>query len=176
METVSSSRAPAFRGAFFLLSVRALPFLLSLLLTVGACRDTKSTAVSPPVAPPPAPAVIRFERTPCMGECPAFVAEISADGALRYTGRRFSPKEGEVTSRLSADAVATIRATARAMQFATLPEDAYGHGMMDAPAAILTIDGHTVKCTGGECPEELKSLHRYLDRELKTALGIAGEQ
>lgn len=108
-----------------------------------------------------------------MGECPAYVAEISADGTLRYTGRKSAPKEGEATGRLAADAVATIRAEARAMKFATMPEDEYGHGMMDAPAAILTIDGHTVKCTGGECPEDLKTLHRYLDRVVSTALGVA---
>lgn len=119
--------------------------------------------------------VIHFERTPCMGRCPSFAADITADGKGHYKGGAFAWKEGEADFQLKADVVGTVRAEAKEMSFAQMPEDEYGRGMMDAPSAILTIDGHTVKCTGGECPEALKNLHRYLDAEIQRALGVGPE-
>ncbi len=133
-------------------------------------KDTKSAATTSAAAQA-APAIIRFERTPCMGQCPTYTAEITADGTLRYTGRKFAPKEGDTTARVAPDFIAAVRAAAKEMRFDLMPSDKYGHGMMDAPSAILTIDGHTVTCVGGECPPELKRLHNYVDREVTTALG-----
>ena len=146
----------------------------SALLLASGCHTSKPAGTGP--ATTAAPVVVRFERTPCMGTCPAFVAEITADGTLRYSGHKFAPKQGDTTARVSAEVVRNIKAEAAAMRFHLMPADEYGHGMMDAPSAILTIDGHVVTCIGGECPPDLNHLHRYLDREIKTALGLEEEQ
>jgi Domain of unknown function (DUF6438) len=156
--------------------MRAFLLLCSVaaLLSTASCHraktatDPTATASTAPTATPP---LIRFERTPCFGRCPQFVAEISADGALRYEGGANAPKDGKLTGKLNPDVVKAILDQAEEMGFAKYPEDEFGKGMMDAPSAILTIRGHQVKCTGGECPPDLKGLHRYLDQEILRALG-----
>ncbi len=154
--------------------------VIAALLTSSGCHHAKTAAVADPsatasTAPTAAPPLIRFERTPCMGRCPQFVAEISADGTLRYEGKANAPKEGKLTGKITPDVVKMILSQVDEMGFAKYPEDEFGKGMMDAPSAILTIQGHKVSCTGGECPPDLKALHRYLDQEINRALGIGVE-
>ena len=105
-----------------------------------------------------------------MGFCPTFVAEIAADGTLRYHPGPNAPYPRDTTVRVAPDVVKNIQTEAAAMHFAQLPADEYGHGMMDAPSLIVTIGGHRVTSIGGEGPPALKSLHRYLDQQIKSAL------
>ena len=160
---------------FFLLPIVVLTL-------VGACQHTRQAAAggaatAPATAasaatPTQAPAVIRFERTPCMGFCPTFVAELTTDGILRYHTGPNAPYPRDTTAQVAPDVVRNIQTEAAAMRFAQLPADEYGHGMMDAPSLILTINGHRVTSIGGEGPDALKSLHRYLDQQIKEALGL----
>lgn len=141
-----------------------------------------------PTAPAPAQAVeeestysLRFERTPCMGKCPAYALTIESDGRARYVGQAYAPLEGEKALVFPNDVLRTAEKLLTTMQFEQMPEDEYGHGMMDAPAAIVTwrlASGElkTVRCTGGECPDQLLDLHRYLDAETRRALGVEGEE
>lgn len=118
--------------------------------------------------------MIRFERTPCMGKCPAFSAEIRPDGSFTYQGGPNAPQEGAAQGKMSKDAVANALSQAREMSFAKLPADEYGKGMTDAPSAILTVvergQAHTVTCVGGECPAQLKELHAFLDEQIRRGL------
>ena len=179
-------------------SILALTFPLLLTCGLGGCthaaRPTNAPSVSPsasttpPAKPAPtAPAApveptyaVRFERTPCMGKCPTFVLEVEPDGKAHYVGGAFSPLEGEKELEVARDFFPTVGQLAKQMKFAEMPEDEYGHGMMDAPSAIVTLrqetgELKTVKCTGMECPPELLALHKYLDRQVRTALGVEEE-
>ncbi len=108
-----------------------------------------------------------------MGKCPSFVLRVEADGKAHYLGRRFAHYDGEKQLQLAPDVLATVEQLAKQMNFDVLPEDEFGHGMMDAPSAIVTLRREygvrSVRCTGRECPQELLDLHRYLDRVLAEA-------
>lgn len=121
---------------------------------------------------------LRYERTPCMGNCPVYVAEIDARNRLTFTGGRFAPREGVVKVTLPAEVLNTAREVAAEVKFETLPPDEYGHGMMDAPSEILSLrrpDGttHTVTSVGGEGPPDLMRLFRYLDTQITEAVKAA---
>lgn len=178
--------------------MRFLSLLLPLLLTGSLTNCTRpaspakstttaATASSPATTQPPSPAApaestyaIRFERTPCMGKCPTFTLEIEPDGHARYEGRTYAPLEGEKELVFKREVLSNVEQLAKKMKFDQMPEDEYGHGMMDAPSAIVSLrqpsgELKTVKCTGMECPPELLALHKYLDRELRAALGVEEE-
>lgn len=48
-----------------------------------------------PATPDPSTALIRLERSGCMGSCPVYQIEIRGDGSVRYVGREFVVVPGE---------------------------------------------------------------------------------
>jgi Domain of unknown function (DUF6438) len=73
-------------------------FLALLALGLAACANPPVTGTTPdrPAQPEAAsgPTAITFEAGPCYGFCPDFSVTVSADGAVRYEGRRFTQRQG----------------------------------------------------------------------------------
>ncbi|GAB3312412.1 DUF6438 domain-containing protein [Hymenobacter humi] len=83
-------------------------------------------------------AVLTFERTPCMGRCPAYVMQIFADGRVAYEGRGAVPVLGAKELKLPVATVAEILHTAREAHFEQF-EDRYSQGTSDLPSTVITI-------------------------------------
>jgi len=81
-----------------------------LLLSIVACSQG-----GPGCAPAPAALsereLLRFERTVCFGECPAYKLDLFEDGRLQYTGRVAVAVPGPAEVRVAAPAMAKIRSS-----------------------------------------------------------------
>ena len=98
-----------------------------------ACR-----AKAPAGTAATAVALIRFERTACMGPCPVDVLTIYADGQMRYEGRKEPPRLGAYAGHLSApERTALIKEfeDAHFFDFAA----AYTSQALDLPTYYLTF-------------------------------------
>ncbi|WP_400193960.1 DUF6438 domain-containing protein [Hymenobacter sp. B81] len=117
--------------------------------------------------------VIVFKKTPCLGPCPHFEAQIWANGRVRYVGYRNAPKEGTLELTLPASTVAEILRQADEVRFRKL-QDQYLSGATDMPSTFLTIaqpglPSKTVQVEQG-APDALMSLLTFVDNEINTAV------
>ena len=94
----------------------------------------------------PKPLLLRLERTPCFGSCPAYSVDVDTDGAVRFEGELHVATD-MASGHLDPLAIAALRAAIERSQFWTTPEKCCDcPDWTDAPGARLTIgDGHPPK-------------------------------
>lgn len=131
-----------------------------------------------PVAEPQAEPSIVFTKTPCLGTCPHYTATIYPDGRVSYEGFRYAPVAGKREIRISLSTLNTILAQAREINFADL-KGRYTDGATDLPATTVTIKqangpARKVSVESGE-PAELKSLFRYIEKQITDGLGVTAD-
>ena len=113
-------------------------------LTLGGCRETKDTAMEVQV-------VVGLQRTPCFGQCPVYELSVLNTGEATLNVGRFATKPLVVlwrkdctVRRWTSACGAWWRIWPRDMGFDTLQSRYDDPMVMDLPANIITIDGHTV--------------------------------
>jgi hypothetical protein len=125
-------------------------------------------------AMPPAPVLI-YQRTPCNGRCPVYMANIFADGRVEYDGQRHVPLLGKHTLSLPPATVAAMLAEAKRINFDKLAESYMGN-TSDLPATIITVHPagqppHAVYASEG-VPASLQGYITYLNGRLDPLAGI----
>ena len=131
----------------------------------------------------PADAMIRLQRTHCLGACPIYTVTIDAHGVVTYDGERFVRVIGHQTAQIAPSVVATLLASADRIRFFDM-RDAYRDienadgsrtSVTDLPTQIVTItvSGRTKRVedyVGG--PEVLTQLEREIDEAARTTRWI----
>jgi hypothetical protein len=119
-------------------------------------------------------AIIRLQRTSCLGPCPIYTVTIDARGTVTYEGERFVRVIGRHTAQIDPSAVLTLLARAEQIRFGDL-RDAYRvienpDGTMtmvtDLPTKIVTIaiDGRTKRVEDYVgAPDSLAQFEREID-------------
>ena len=123
--------------------------------------------------------VVRLERSACYGVCPAYVVEVSADGAVAYEGQGFVAVRGRASSRVSAASVAALVARFESAGFFRLDwDDPCDRLSTDSPTSTLTFVRSGRKRTiadyhGNGCmPPVLRELEDEVDRLAGTAAWV----
>jgi Domain of unknown function (DUF6438) len=72
-------------------------------------QGSPSQATTRKSSRPAARTILRFERTPCYGSCPAYAVEVDADGAIRYHGKAHVLVKGQRSARATAKDLERLR-------------------------------------------------------------------
>lgn len=123
--------------------------------------------------------VLTFERTVCMGMCPAYKAEVYADGKVEYNGGLHVPVLGKKTFELPTGLVIDMLDRAQNVGFSQLKEQ-YSMGITDVPSTIIAVrqpDGQlkTVQIEGTP-PTELQGFVNYLRNEFDQLAGLTADR
>ena len=113
-------------------------------LTLGGCRETKDTAREVQV-------VVGLQRTPWFGQCPVYELSVLNTGEATLNVGRFcdqafgrSLAKGLHRAQVDVGMWRMVADLATDMGFDTLQTRYDDPKVMDLPANIITIDGHTV--------------------------------
>lgn len=151
-----------------------LVFVLFSLFFAHACTNGKeassgeSNAVEETMADKSL--LLKFERTACLGQCPAFRVTIMNDGSATYEGMTFAPREGLYKSTFSKEVVKEIISEAERIGYWDFKEK-YDAPVTDIPSTIYEIhhadQQHRVVARVGT-PAELKAYGKYLDKVIES--------
>ena len=113
-------------------------------LLLGGCRETKDTAMQVQV-------LVGLQRTPCFGQCPVYELSVLNTGEATLNVGRFcdqafgrSLAQGLHRAQVDVGMWRMVANLASDMGFDTLQTRYDDPKVMDLPANIITIDGHTV--------------------------------
>ena len=127
------------------LAVAALPFACVETPPPVVASTASSSANIAPEAPPragadasPDGAVIRLERTACLGTCPVYTVEVHGDGEVIYEGTAFVGVKGRETKRISAKDARALFTLAEDGAFFQMA-DRYELFITDNPSAVVTV-------------------------------------
>jgi hypothetical protein len=154
--------------------MKTLLWLLALSLALPACAQRKvprkamaATQAARPVQD--TQPVLVFQRTPCFGTCPAYIANVFADGRVEYDGQRAVALLGKHTLHLPVATVQEMLAEAQRIGFADL-EERYSRNTSDLPGTIITVHpvGQAAKAVLAEegIPTNLQLYINYLKGKL----------
>ena len=122
----------------------------------------------------PPDALIRLQRTSCLGPCPVYTVTIDARGTVTFEGERFVRVIGRQTTQISTSTVATLLARAEMIRFFEM-RDAYrvvenpdGSVLVvtDLPTTIVTVtvNGRTKRVEDYvAAPDSLAEFEREID-------------
>jgi hypothetical protein len=149
-------------------------------LVLASCVSTPSAGDPPQRTAPDVgtagPVLAALYRGPCLGRCPEYQVEVSADGTVRFRGERNVAQPGESFGKLSAEqlvALDRLFTDARFTDFA----GRYEHlDTTDLPLVIVAWKGKVVRHAHGDsgAPPELTKLEDDLDVLLGTAEWVTG--
>ncbi len=113
---------------------------------------------------------VQLTRTPCFGTCPWYTLVLSADGNMRYEGKKFVKNEGDYRGNISknhSDEIKEIFEFINGLKVDTFQER-YDAGVTDLPGLKMLFvnkKGKPVKeiMMVGVEPESLKVLAKKLD-------------
>jgi hypothetical protein len=115
--------------------------------------------------------LVRLERTPCFGTCPAYVVEVDLDGTVRYEGRRHVVTLGAAVGKVGPEGLQSLREAFRLARFRELPRHCCDcFDVTDQPGATTTlVDGRWPKTIVDyrgcrKAPDSLRSLEDEIDR------------
>ncbi|MDC0600023.1 DUF6438 domain-containing protein [Flavobacteriales bacterium] len=87
---------------------------------------------------------LRFERTMCFGQCPAFTLEVQLDGTASFKGRAHIKPLGEHQAQWSPSDLELLAQTAAEIRLHRWAGTYDNPMVMDLPATKLTLGKHTV--------------------------------
>ena len=138
--------------------IKAQHFLILLAFLVVSCKSSQQSKSE--ILP-----IITYEKTTCMGTCPAFVFKAYPDGKVTYTGKDFVEFKGEYSASLSKEELANLKNVfdkGGYFEFANV----YSASVMDLPTTFLYYDNgkQNAKITDYYgAPESLKKLEQDLE-------------
>lgn len=110
---------------------------------------------------------IDFERSSCLGACPAYTLNISGDGSVKYVGIINVPHIGSLSYTIPPAVVRKLTKLFYRKAFFSLCRD-YSVSWTDLPGTSTSIEiggtEWTVEDYGGVGPKQLKSLNASIDR------------
>jgi hypothetical protein len=142
--------------------IRAQHFLIILVFVVLGCKSSQQSKSE--MYP-----IIIFEKTTCLGTCPAYVFKAYPDGSVTYTGKEFVELKGEHNSSISKEILANLKklfAEADYFNFANV----YAASVKDLPTTYLYYDNgqQNAKVTDYYgAPESLKKLESDIEAIIK---------
>ncbi|MEO0473992.1 MAG: DUF6438 domain-containing protein [Bacteroidota bacterium] len=88
---------------------------------------------------------LEIRRSPCMGTCPYFSLQLTADGMVTYTGKAHVANIGRFQKQISAEKRVQIRQELQQSGFWEWPTEYDNGGLLDAPTTVLaaTENGKT---------------------------------
>ena len=113
--------------------------------------------------------LLHFQKTTCLGSCPAYQAHIATDGQVIFIGFAHVPTTDSLFFQLSAIQLDSLKTEIDALNYTTL-QDLYPTQWSDMPSTHTTFykDGKEVKHVkhreGG--PETLRNFQNWLDKIL----------
>jgi hypothetical protein len=135
---------------------------------------TKKAPAKPAVAAAP---LLTFQRSVCMGPCPAYVVRLFADGRVAYEGQLNVPVLGRKEFKLTPSNLKELLRIAEEARFAQL-KDEYAAGVTDVPSTIVALrqaDGQlktVVVESGAPIPDQLQDLVSYLRNQFDPLAGL----
>jgi hypothetical protein len=136
----------------------------------------KTTAQAKPAVE--AKPVLTFQRTACYGDCPAYAAQVFADGRVAYEGHLHVPVQGQKEFKLPTATLDELLRTAQAVDFARLQER-YSTGATDMPSTLvgLQMPGGQLKTVTveGDAPLELTNFIYYLRTVFDPLAGVGNK-
>jgi len=119
--------------------------------------------------------VIVFKRTVCYGRCPAYTANIYADGRVEYEGQQHVGVLGKKEFTLPITTVAEMLRISQEARFGEL-QDFYSKGTTDLPSTVVAVllpSGQMKAVTVEEgAPDELMGFISYLRAQLDPLAGL----
>src|SRR5262249_8346376 len=118
--------------------------------------------------------IVRFERKPCFGNCPAYTVTIHGDGRVDYVGKADVKEKGERHGRIETAALKTLMSEFGRAKFLSLPDYSLGkctcRRCTDMPTVVTEITGagvdhkvnHDYGC--GCAPRALFELESAIDK------------
>lgn len=152
--------------------------LIAAAATLAACSPAQNgtaDGANQPAAVVSADSRVTMQRMPCFGTCPVYTVDITADGAVRFTGENFVDSTGTRTAAIAPDSAAALMREMIARGFHDFA-DRYTHEAKecgsyhtDAPRVILTLNAggrvktveHDYGCS--DAPDELRALQERVD-------------
>ena len=146
---------------------KSLLLLLPLLLSFGACNNTKATAQDDRFGgPTPADSLFfSLERTPCFGKCPAYRINVYRSGYATYVGISHTDRQGDHAGRVGTDTMALLLAKAEAVGFFAM-QDKYDGQVTDLPSTIVRVvskDRNKKVVARHKVPVEFKEFAAYAE-------------
>ncbi len=118
--------------------------------------------------------IIRLQRTPCYGECPAYMMTVKADGKVSFFGQNHVKYKGQTEDKINKEKIKQLIQEFKKADFFNL-EDNYTskNCATDNPTVRTTlfINGKTKKIEhdkGCEAPKELIALEDKIDKIVGT--------
>lgn len=152
-----------------------LPLLLLFLLGINGCKNTEKAATGGNNLNRSAAdneLLFRFEKTPCLGQCPVYEAEVYRSGKGRFNGKYHVEPEGQYAFWLPKAVLEHIEREAGQLNFFSL-QDQYLSQATDFPSTFLTLyskgKSKTVQVEG-EAPEALLNLNQYIHQQIMDAV------
>jgi len=142
--------------------IRAQHFLIILVFIVLGCKSSQQSKSE--IFP-----IIIFEKTTCLGTCPAYVFKAYPDGSVTYTGKEFVELKGEYTSSISKEVLANLKKLFDEADYFNYA-NVYAASIKDLPTTYLYYDNgqQNAKVTDYYgAPESLKKLERDIEAIIK---------
>lgn len=137
---------------------RNILFLLLSAVMLIQCKSQSAAIADLPLGE----SILRLEKTPCYGTCPAFVFELHENGLATYDGRRNVENMGVHRAILEDDVVSKMKDILTNSAFASFNNEYIERGIADLPQTKVTYMGHKVKYHDMKAPKELKEAIKEL--------------
>jgi ankyrin repeat protein len=146
--------------------------VFALAIGLAGCAATQDHDV-------PRDAIIRLQRTSCLGYCPIYTVTIDARGTVTYDGERLVRVVGRRTAQIDPSAVATLLARAERIRFFQM-RDAYREienpdGTRESPSdqptkiVTITVNGRTKRVEDYVgAPDAIDEFEREIDEAAGT--------
>lgn len=142
--------------------IKAQHFLIILIFLAVGCKSSKQSKGK--LYP-----IITFEKTVCMGTCPAYVFKAFPDGSVTYTGKEYVELKGNFKATISEEALAHLRVLFDKADFFSFA-NVYSANIKDLPTTFLYYDNgeQNAKITDYYgAPEKLKKLEKDIEEFIK---------
>lgn len=117
--------------------------------------------------------LLHFQKTACLGTCPAYEAAIATDGNVMFVGFDYVPSTDTLYFKLSAERLDSLKTEITRLDYSTL-QDLYPTQWSDMPSTITTFyeNGKEVKRVK-HMEDGPAALKQFQERLNKTLLHLA---
>lgn len=110
--------------------------------------------------------ILKFQKTPCFGQCPTFVFLVYKSGYAEYIGERWVDLEGHFKGEVSKEKLSEVMKKAKEVGFYEMDNQYDNEYVTDLPSTITTLKGESgfkVVANRYEGPELLYELEKLID-------------
>lgn len=141
--------------------MKKLAYIVFAIITIIGCQPTQATNND---------TLITLQKTACYGKCPIYKATITADGTIHYTGEKFTPYTGAITTKLAKKQLQYIVQQFEAVQFDTYSNEYANYKISDIPSIIISYKGKMITMRGSNLPSKLVDLTSETEKAIEETL------